>query len=224
MKAFKSYIRLYAVAALGAGALFTTVALQPAQAQTQNYSIPTVKVARPGQQTATFAAGCFWSMEAIFKQLKGVASVEPGYAGGRLQNPSYQQVETGRTGHAETVNIIFDPKVISYYDLLEVLLTVRDPTTVNQQGPDYGPQYRSVIFARNAQQRQTALKAIQDCDEAQIWNAPAVTEVQPFSNFYRAEDYHLDYYNLHPQETYCARVVAPEIADFREKFHDKLKQ
>ena len=175
------------------------------------------------KETATFAAGCFWSMEAIFKQLKGVEKVEPGYAGGSTAKPSYEQVETGKTGHAETANITFDPKVISYRDLLQVLLTVRDPTTMNRQGPDEGPQYRSVIFYRNAAQKQAAQKAIQEVNVSHQWKNPVVTQVAPLTTFYRAEGYHLDYYNQHPNEPYCRSVIAPEIAEFREKFKSKLK-
>ena len=162
-------------------------------------------------------------MEAIFKQLKGVQSVEPGYAGGKTKNPTYEQVEEADTGHAETINIIFDPKVISYRDLLEVLLTVRDPTTKDRQGPDSGPQYRSVIFARTPEQKQQALNAIKEFEAKHVWKAPIVTQVAPYSPFYRAEDYHLDYYNLHPNQGYCAQVIAPEIEEFHAKFKSKLK-
>ena len=177
-----------------------------------------------GREKATFAAGCFWSMEAIFKQLKGVDRAEPGYVGGTLANPSYDQVETGETGHAETLNITFDPKVITYRDLLTVLLTVRDPTTKNRQGNDEGPQYRSVIFYRDAAQKQAAAETIQKINAQHIWSGPIVTEIQPFARFYRAEDYHLDYYNLHPNQPYCAGVIAPEIAEFRAKYKSKLKK
>jgi peptide-methionine (S)-S-oxide reductase len=162
-------------------------------------------------------------MEAIFKQLKGVSSVEPGYAGGDLKNPTYEQVEEANTGHAETINIIFDPKVISYPDLLQVLLTVRNPTTKDQQGPDEGPQYRSVIFARTAEQKQEAQDAIKQFTAKKVWPDPIVTEVADYKNFYRAEDYHLDYYNQHPDQGYCAAVIAPEIEEFKEKFKDRLK-
>lgn len=189
-----------------------------------SYTSPPTTPQPAGRETATFAAGCFWSMEAIFKQLKGVDRVEPGYAGGKLANPSYEQVETGNTGHAETVNITFDPKVISYRDLLHVLLTVRNPTTLNKQGPDEGPQYRSVIFYRNDEQKKAAQEVIQEVTKAHAWNAPIVTPVTPFSNFYRAEDYHLNYYNLHPNEPYCRYVIAPEIKEFRARFKSKLKQ
>ena len=177
-----------------------------------------------GREKATFAAGCFWSMEAIFKQLKGVDKAEPGYAGGHLANPSYEQVETGDTGHAESLNIVFDPKVISYRALLTVLLTTRDPTTPNKQGPDEGPQYRSVIFYRDAAQHEAATETIQKINASHIWPNPIVTEMKPFSHFYRAEDYHLDYYNRHPDQPYCANVISPEIVEFRHKFKSLLKK
>ncbi len=175
------------------------------------------------KETATFAAGCFWSMEAIFKQLKGVEKAAPGYSGGRLENPSYEQVETGQTGHAESLQITFDPKVISYRTLLKVLLTVRDPTTRNQQGPDEGPQYRSIIFVHNDDQRAQAREAINQINASHRWRSPIVTEVLPFAKFYPAEAYHLDYYNLHPQEPYCQSVIRPEVVAFRREYRALLK-
>ena len=178
----------------------------------------------PTRETATFAAGCFWSMEAIFKQLKGVERADSGYAGGKVAKPSYEQVETGTTGHAESLNIVFDPKVITYRELLEVLLTVRNPTTPNQQGPDEGDQYRSIIFYRNAVQHKAAVEMIQKFTKEHVWPNPIVTEVVPFTNFYKAEDYHVNYYKLHPDERYCRYVIAPEIAEFRAKFKSKLKR
>lgn len=174
-------------------------------------------------EQATFAAGCFWSMEAIFKQLKGVQKAVPGYAGGAVLRPSYEQVGTGTTGHAETLNISFDPRVISYSDLLKVLLTVHNPTTRDKQGADEGPQYRSIIFYRTPQQKTAALEAIRQVTAARTWKAPIVTEVKPFKNFYAAEDYHLDYYRLHPDEAYCRFVIAPKIEEFRAKFARLLK-
>ena len=179
--------------------------------------------AAPVRETATFAAGCFWSMEAIFKQLKGVEKVEPGYAGGKIAKPSYEQVETGTTGHAESINIVYNPKVITYRNLLEVLLTTRNPTTPNKQGPDEGPQYRFIIFFRNEAQHKAANEVIQKFTKEHVWSNPIVTEVAPYSNFYRAEAYHYDYYNLHPDERYCRFVIAPEIAEFRTKFKSRLK-
>ncbi len=187
-------------------------------------ALPTTPVAVPkGRQVATFAAGCFWSMEAIFKQLKGVDSAMPGYAGGRVVKPSYEQVESATTGHAEALRIVFDPKVISYSDLLDVLLTVRNPTTLNKQGPDEGPQYRSVIFYHNEAQRVAANEAIRKTGAARIWKGKIVTPVTPFANFYTAEDYHFDYYNQHPDQPYCKGVIAPEIEEFHAKFKSKLK-
>ncbi len=185
---------------------------------------PTTQVVVPqNREVATIAAGCFWSMEAIFKQLKGIDKVVPGYAGGHIANPTYEQVEEGNTGYAEALQITYDPKVISYADLLQVLLIARNPTTLNQQGPDEGPQYRSVIFAHNAQQAKIARETIAKVSAAHTWNAPIVTPVTGFTNFYKAEDYHFDYYNLHPNQPYCSGVIAPEIAEFRAKFKDKLK-
>lgn len=178
----------------------------------------------PGKEAATFAAGCFWSMEAIFKQLRGVEKAEPGYSGGKVANPSYEQVETGTTGHAESLNIIFDPKVISYRDLLEVLLTVRDPTTLNRQGNDEGPQYRSIIFYRNEEQKKIAREMIAKFTSMKVYSRPIVTEIQPYAAFYRAEDYHLDYFRLHPNQPYCKFVVAPEVKEFQQKFKAKLKK
>ena len=177
-----------------------------------------------GKEVATFAAGCFWSMEAIFNQLKGVEKAQSGYAGGKLANPTYEQVETATTGHAESLNITFDPKVITYRDLLEVLLTVRDPTTINRQGNDAGPQYRSIIFYRTPAQKQAAEEMIQKFTQKKVWPNPIVVKVQPFANFYNAEDYHTNYYNLHPTQGYCKNVIAPEIAEFRQKFKSKLKK
>ena len=185
---------------------------------------PAAQPVKVEKQTATLAAGCFWSMEAIFKQLKGVEKVTSGYAGGKLTNPSYEDVETGNTGHAETLNIVFDPSKISFKDLLEVLLTIRNPTTLNQQGNDVGSQYRSVIFYHNPEQRKDAIEMIKKINASHIWHDLIVTAVTPYSNFYPAEQYHVDYYHKHPDEGYCRVVIAPEIAEFRQKFRSKLKQ
>ena len=208
-----------AVLALGLAALLFLMPGRIAAGETQADTAPPP----PGLERATLAAGCFWSMEAIFKQLKGVQKVEPGYAGGSKAHPSYEDVETGVTGYAESVTLTYDPKVISYRDLLRVLLITRDPTTLNQQGYDAGTQYRSVIFYRNAAQKQAAEEAIRQVTAQHIWKGPIVTAVVPFSTFYRAEDYHLDYYAKHPDEPYCATVIAPEIARFRKEFKSKLK-
>jgi peptide-methionine (S)-S-oxide reductase len=208
-----------AALALAATSLLLSSGISHAQQPTSQ----TPPAAKPVRQTATIAAGCFWSMEAIFKQLKGVEKVLPGYAGGRLANPTYEDVCTGSTGHAESINVTFDPAVITFKDLLEVMMTVRDPTTLNRQGNDEGNEYRSVIFYRDEQQRKDALEMIKKINDSHIWANRVVTEVKPFKNFFRAEDYHLDYYKKHPTQGYCRVVIAPEIAEFREKFHEKLK-
>lgn len=172
---------------------------------------------------ATFAGGCFWSMEAIFKQLKGVYRAVPGYAGGTAANPSYEQVETGTTGYAESLDISYDPKVISYSTLLKVLLTERDPTTKDRQGPDVGPQYRSIIFYRDAAQKKAAQEMIDKFTKDKVYENPIVSELLPFAKFHDAEDYHFDYYNLNPNQGYCSAVIAPEIDKFRREFKDLLK-
>ena len=176
-----------------------------------------------GKEVATLAGGCFWSMEAIYQQLKGVEKVESGYAGGHKDRPTYEEVGTSTTGHAESLQIIFDPKVISYGDLIAVLLTLRDPTTRNKQGPDEGPQYRSAIFYHNAAQQKQAQDVIRKINASKIWNAPIVTEVTPFSNFYRAEDYHMNYYQLNAGQSYCTIMIAPKLADLRKKFPNLVK-
>ncbi len=179
---------------------------------------------RVERQTATLAAGCFWSMEAIFKQLKGVEKAVPGYAGGQLKDPSYEDVETGTTGHAETINITFDPSKITFKELLDVYFTMRDPTTLNRQGNDDGPQYRSVIFYHNDQQRREAYEMIKKFTDNHVWPGHIVTAVSPYVNFYPAENYHIDYYKLHPNQPYCRLVIAPEIDKFHAVFRSKLKQ
>jgi len=176
-----------------------------------------------GTETITVGGGCFWCTEAVFEQLKGVVKVESGYSGGTVPNPTYHQVCSGDTGHAEVSQITFDPKVISLKEILEVFFTVHDPTTLNQQGNDVGTQYRSVIFYRNAGQKEVAQQVIKEIDAAKIWNGRIVTEVDPFKEFYKAEDYHQEYFRLHGREPYCRIVIAPKVAKFREHFRDKLK-
>ena len=180
--------------------------------------------AKSGQSTATFAGGCFWSMEAMFGQLRGVESAQPGYAGGTSKNPTYEKVGQGDTGYAETINVIYDPQQISYADLLRVFLTVHDPTQLNGQGNDIGTNYRSVVFYRNAEQKKLAEQALAKPASAYGWNGKIVTQLAPYSKFYRAENYHLNYYNLNPQNGYCQAVVAPKVAKFRKEFADKLKK
>jgi peptide-methionine (S)-S-oxide reductase len=175
----------------------------------------------PGTQTITLAGGCFWCMEAVFDELKGVTNVDSGYAGGRVVNPSYEQVSEGTTGHAESVQITFDPSVICLDTVLKVFFTIHDPTTVDRQGNDVGEQYRSVAFYRDAGQKAAIDKAI--AAAASEWNGKIVTQVVPFSNFYKAENYHQEYFKLHGTEPYCQLVVAPKVAKFRKVFHDQLK-
>ncbi len=176
-----------------------------------------------GRETITVGGGCFWCTEAVFEELKGVEKVESGYSGGKVPNPTYQEVCTGDTGHAEVSQITFDPKVISLKDILQVFFTVHDPTTLNRQGNDEGTQYRSVIFYRNDEQQAVARQVIKEIQDAKIWDGRIVTELAPFTAFYKAEDYHQEYFKLHGQQPYCRMVIAPKVAKFREHFRDKLK-
>jgi peptide-methionine (S)-S-oxide reductase len=175
-------------------------------------------------ETATLAGGCFWCVEAVFDELRGVESVESGYTGGEVERPTYQEVCTGATGHAEAVRISFDPSVVSYRELLEVFFTVHDPTTLNRQGADVGTQYRSAIFYHTPEQRETAERTIADLNAEKIWDAPIVTEVSPAADFYTAEDYHQEYFQNNASQPYCRAVVAPKVAKFRQKFLAKLKR
>ncbi len=173
--------------------------------------------------TAVFAEGCFWCSEAMFEELKGVESVESGYSGGTVANPSYEQVCTGTTGHAESIRIIYDPSVITYEDLLKIFFTTHDPTTLNRQGADAGTQYRSAIFYLNDKQKETAEKLKKDFAPT-LWDDPIVTEITAYKNFYKAEDYHQNYYDQNPNEGYCRVVITPKVRKFREEFKEKLKQ
>jgi len=174
-------------------------------------------------EIATLAAGCFWCTEAAFSIIKGVERIEPGYTSGTVTNPSYEEVSTGTTGHAEAAQIYFDPKVISYKEILEIFFTVHDPTSLNRQGADIGTQYRSAIFYQNKQQKEVAEKLITELTEEGIWNKPIITEVVPLQTFYNAETYHKDYYKKHPKEPYCQAVIAPKIAKLQHRFIDKIK-
>jgi len=174
-------------------------------------------------ETITLGGGCFWCTEAVFEQLKGVTKVESGYSGGTVVAPSYEQVCSGRTGHAEVSQITFDPKVISLKQILEVFFTVHDPTTLNRQGNDVGTQYRSVIFYRNDEQKAVAQDVIKEIEAEKIWPGKIVTELAPFTAFYKAEDYHQEYYRLHGDAPYCQVVIDPKVAKFRKKFQALLK-
>jgi peptide-methionine (S)-S-oxide reductase len=173
-------------------------------------------------ETATFGSGCFWCTEAVFQRLKGVESVVSGYSGGFVENPSYEEVCTGTTGHAEATQIKYDPAQISYEELLEVFWKTHDPTTLNQQGNDFGPQYRSAIFYHNDEQRRLAEEYKKKLDAAHIWDKPIVTEIAPFTNFYPAENYHQDYFNRNPNQPYCAYIIRPKVKKLEDVFRDKL--
>jgi peptide-methionine (S)-S-oxide reductase len=182
----------------------------------------------PGEESelavATFGAGCFWCVEAVFQRVDGVVSVESGYAGGTVENPTYEQVCSGTTGHAEVCRIRYDPSRVSYEELLEVFFKTHDPTTLNRQGADVGTQYRSAIFYHTDEQKQIADKCKQALDDAGIWDEPIVTEIVPQAPFYKAEDYHQDYYNANPQQRYCTLVIRPKLEKFEKVFKDKLKR
>ena len=173
-------------------------------------------------EIATLGGGCFWCLEAVYKELRGVQQVESGYSGGHVVDPVYEQVCDGSTGHAEVVRIHFDPAVVSYRDLLEIFFTIHDPTTLNRQGNDVGTQYRSVIFTNSPEQMATAKQVM--AAMAHVWDAPIVTELAEAPAFYQAEAYHQNYFADHPMQSYCAFVVAPKVAKFRKVFGDKLRR
>ncbi len=175
------------------------------------------------RETLTLGGGCFWCLEAVFDELRGVDSVVSGFAGGHVQHPSYEQVPDGNTGHAEVVQITFDPAVITRDQILKAFFTIHDPTTLNRQGADVGSQYRSIAFYRNPEQKAAIEKAIADTAASGEWSGRIVTEVVPFTAFYKAEDYHQQYFKLHGENPYCSLVIAPKVAKFRKAFRDLLK-
>lgn len=175
------------------------------------------------KEIATLGGGCFWCLEAVYDELKGVEDVVSGYSGGKMPNPTYSQVCTGNTGHAEVVQITFDPEKISFKEILEVFFSIHDPTTRNRQGADVGPQYRSAIFYHSPEQKAVAEQVIQDIEAAKIWGKPVVTEVTPFSAFYPAEEYHQEYFANNPEQPYCQIVIAPKVAKFRKQHLERLK-
>ena len=175
-------------------------------------------------ETATLAGGCFWCLEAVFDLLKGVGDVTSGYAGGTTKNPTYEQVCSGMTGHAEVVQIGFDPSVISFKDLLDVFFTIHDPTTLNRQGYDAGTQYRSAIFYHSPEQKATAEQTIKELTDAKLWEDPIVTQIEPLDVFYPAEDYHQECFERNPHQSYCRAVVAPKVAKARSHFIQQLKK
>lgn len=177
----------------------------------------------PESQTAVFAGGCFWCLEAVFQRMNGVKSVESGYMGGQVKNPAYREVCSGTTGHAEVVRVTFDPAEVGYEDLLEVFFAIHDPTTLNQQGNDIGTQYRSAIFYLNEEQRGQAEKAIAQLEDAHVWPDPVVTAVEPAGPFYKAEGYHQDYFVNNPSQPYCQFIVAPKVRKFLKTFPQRAK-
>lgn len=232
MKLFVSRSRIALAAAL---VLVSAVAISravlsddepDALVQSSTSAPPASGRAMPGstREIVTLAGGCFWSLEALYEQLRGVESVESGFSGGHVANPTYEQVCSGTTGHAEVIQITFDPEVVSLRELLEVFFTVHDPTTPNRQGPDVGTQYRSVLFYRTPQQKAVAERVIAEIDAQKVWGGPIVTQVRPFDAFYVAEDYHQDYYLKNSGGSYCRLVIAPKVANLRSRFLDRLQK
>jgi len=181
-------------------------------------------IAQASREIATLAGGCFWCLEAVYEDLKGVESVESGYMGGKTANPTYGDVCSGETGHAEVVRLTFDPGVVSFKEILEVFFVIHDPTTPDRQGNDVGTQYRSAIFYHSPEQKAAAEQVIANLGAAKIYDDPIITEVAPASTFYVAEDYHQEYFRRNPNQSYCAFVVRPKVAKFRKHFIDKLKK
>jgi peptide-methionine (S)-S-oxide reductase len=197
---------------------------KPKNAQT-TVNQPTInQMDLKGKEVATLAGGCFWCVEALFVELKGVESVTSGYTSGKVKNPTYKEVCSGLTGHAEAIEIVFDPAIISYQQILEVFMTVHDPTTLNRQGNDSGTQYRSGIYYHSDAQKATAEAVIKDFTAQKVWDNPIVTEVLAATEFYKAEDYHQAYFELNGSQPYCSAVIAPKVAKFRAHFRDKLKK
>ncbi|MCC6690911.1 MAG: peptide-methionine (S)-S-oxide reductase MsrA [Bacteroidia bacterium] len=197
--------------------------LSCAQTKTkQTKPMKTEDVSFKNLDTATFGAGCFWCVEAVYQQVRGVIAVSSGYSGGKLQNPTYKEVCTGTTGHAEVTQLFFDPKQVNFEQLLEVFWKVHDPTTLNRQGNDVGTQYRSVIFYHNATQKELAEKYKKELNASGAWDKPIVTEISPFTVFYKAEDYHQNYYNLNGDQPYCQFVIKPKLEKFEKVFKNKL--
>ncbi len=176
------------------------------------------------KNVATLGGGCFWCLEAVYSELNGVDKVVSGYAGGHAPNPNYYQVCSGKTGHAEVVQITFDPQVISFKELLEVFLTIHDPTTLNRQGPDVGTQYRSIVLYHDDEQSRIAVETIRELEGTKVWNSRIVTQIEPYTEFYSAEEYHQQYFERNPSHPYCQMIVAPKVAKARKRFLDKLRK
>lgn len=200
---------------------FTACGQKPVQKQTMVIDKTTNSATI---DTATFGAGCFWCVEAVFQQLEGVIKVESGYSGGHVKNPAYREVCNGTTGHAEVCQITYDKSKIGFKDLLEVFWKTHDPTTLNYQGNDHGTQYRSVIFYHNAEQKELAEKYKAELNKSGAWDNPVVTEISPYTAFYKAEDYHQNYFNQNGGEPYCRYVIQPKVEKFQKVFKDKMKK
>lgn len=181
------------------------------------------KTQKDSLEVATLGGGCFWCLEPIYEDLKGVKDVVVGYAGGHVPDPSYRLVCTGTTGHAEVVQVYFNPQEISYKEILQVFFTIHDPTTPNRQGADVGPQYRSIILYHDEEQKETAEEVIREFERERVWDLPIVTQVVPLDEFYKAEEYHQEYYKKNPGAGYCRVVIAPKVSKFRKKYQEKLK-
>jgi peptide-methionine (S)-S-oxide reductase len=203
--------------ACGAGQPEKSIPVSNMQSVIQEASAPSGQT-----EIATLGGGCFWCVEAIYQDLKGVSKVESGYSGGHIDNPTYKEVCSGLTGHAEVIQVTFDPAIISYADILRIFFTVHDPTTLNRQGNDSGTQYRSVIYFHSEEQQKTAEAVKIEAKEA--WDDPIVTEISAFEKFYKAEDYHQNYFKDNPNQGYCSFIIAPKVKKFREKYKDRLKQ
>jgi peptide-methionine (S)-S-oxide reductase len=175
-------------------------------------------------ESVTLGGGCFWCLEAIYNELKGIIKVESGYAGGIVPNPTYEQVCTGTTGYAEVIQMSFNPNMITFKEILQIFFTMHDPTTLNRQGNDVGTQYRSIIFYHNQNQRQTAVQLIDEITQAGIWNNPIVTQIVPYNIFYKAEEYHQEYYKKNPEQSYCRIIIEPKISKLRKQYFEKLKK
>ncbi|MBS1744929.1 MAG: peptide-methionine (S)-S-oxide reductase MsrA [Bacteroidetes bacterium] len=194
-----------------------------AEHSTQITNMSEQKISAANTDTASFGTGCFWCTEAIYERLNGVVKVISGYSGGNIPDPTYEEVSTGTTGHAECCQIIYDPSVISFDELLHVFWKTHDPTSLNRQGNDVGPQYRSVIFYHNERQKELAEKYKQELNDSNVFNKPVVTAIEPFKNFYKAEDYHQNYFDYNPGQMYCRLVILPKVEKFERIFKDKLK-
>lgn len=188
----------------------------------KTYNYHTMEPTQNKYEYATIGGGCFWCLEAIFSEVRGVQSVTSGYSGGTVKNPSYREVVSGRTGHAEVVQLFFNPEVISYRDILEIFFHLHDPTTLNRQGADVGTQYRSVIFFHNDEQEKIARQVFEEIDRSDLWENSLVTEISPLVEFYVAEDYHQNYYKNNPNQPYCTFVISPKLSKLRKLFKDKL--